>query len=147
MVNYSERIRQLNERDKKWLSALDLLVLDKALRALFVLFVALSVLDVASTLVAMTVFRDSFYELNRVAAILFGGGIFGFVFSVIVLMVIPTMLIIYPLLLKENDHPDSQPHEIRQVKLAVIIALVVANLFYGYIVLLHNIPVLISRIV
>jgi hypothetical protein len=94
----------------------------------------------------MTLFQDSFYELNQVAAILFGGGILGFVFSTIVLKVIPALLIIYPLLLKEEDHPRAPPHEIRQVKLAVIIALIVANLFYGYIVLLHNVPLLITRV-
>ena len=146
MVSYKERMRQLNERDKKWLSALDLRMLDRALRGLYALFILLSLLDVTSTLVAMTVFQDSFYELNPLAAVLFGGGLLGFVFSTIVLKAIPAILIIYPLLLKENNHPLAKPHEMRQVKLAAIIALIVANLFYGYIVLLHNIPLLISRL-
>jgi len=96
LVSYRERMRQLNERDKKWLSALDLRLLDRALRSLFALFIALSVLDVVSTLIAMTVFQDSFYELNRLAAVLFGGGILGFVFSTIVLKAVPAILIIYP---------------------------------------------------
>ncbi len=132
LVNYFERIHRLNERDKKWLSALDLRQLDRALRSLFALFIILSILDIASTLIAMTVFQDSFYELNRVAALLFGGGIPGFVFSTLVLKVIPALVIIYPLLLKEGNQPLAQPVEIRQVKLAAIIGLIVADLFYGY---------------
>ena len=147
LANYRERIRRLNERDKKWLSALDLRQLDRSLRSLFALFIVLSILDVASTLYAMTVFQDSFYELNSVAAQLFGSGIGGFIFSTIVLKIIPALVLIYPLLLKERHNPHSKPYEIRQVKLGAIVALIVANLFYGYIVLLHNIPLLVSRLI
>ena len=147
LVSYSERMRELNERDKKWLTELNLQKLDRALRILYVLFIVLSVLDVASTLIAMTLFQDSFHELNGVAAILFGDGIPGFVFSTIVLKVIPGILIIYPLLLKPGDNLGAPPHQIRQVKLAAIIALIVVDLFYGYVVPVHNLPLLISRIV
>jgi len=146
LASYRERIRKLNEQDKRWISALDLRQLDGALRGLFVLFITLSILDVVSTLYAMTAFQNSFYELNSVAALLFGDGIDGFIFSTIVLKVIPVIVLIYPLLLKEGDNPLTQPHQVRQVKLGAIIALIVVDLFYGYIVLLHNIPLLVLRL-
>ena len=103
-------------------------------------------MDIASTLIAMTLFQDSFYELNSIAARLFGGGILGFVFSTIVLKVIPAMVLVYPLLLREGDNPRTQPYQVRQVKLAAIVALIVVDLFYSYIVLIHNIPLLVSRL-
>jgi len=144
MVGHSERIRQLNERDKKWLRRLDLRLMNRILLGLYCIFVALSALDILSTLVAMYAFPGSFHELNRLAAPLFGSGILGFIFASAVLKIIPAIALLYPLLLKENT--QRRPHEIRSVKLAVIVALIIVDLFYGYVVLFLNIPLVVPQI-
>ena len=136
-------MRRLNERDKKWLLGLNLQLLNRILLGLYCLFITLNLLDVVSTLFAMNNF-EGFYELNRLAASLFGKGILGFIFATLVLKVIPAIVILYPLWLKEGAH--IKPHEVRMVKIAVIAALIVVNLLYIYVVLLQNIPLILQHI-
>ena len=143
LVNYSKRMSQLNERDKRSLLRLNLRLLNRILLGLYCLFIALSTLDVLSTLFAMDNF-PGFHELNRLPASLFGTGVLGFVFATLVLKIIPAIVALYPLLLK--DGPHVRPYKVRMVKLAAIIALIIVNLFYGYIVLVQNIPLIVHQI-
>jgi len=134
----------MSETDKKWLYRLDLRLMNRILLGLYCLFVALSALDIQSTLIAMYAFPDSFHELNRLAAPLFGSGILGFIFASIVLKVIPAIALLYLLFLKENTH--TRPYKVSPAKLAAIVALIIVDLFYGYVVLFQNIPLLVHQI-
>jgi hypothetical protein len=144
-MGFPERVRRLNERDKEWLLGLNLDRINGILLGLYFLFVTLSILDVSSTLVAMRLFPASFFEMNRLAASLFGTNTFlGFLLATIVLKVIPIGVILYPVLLGRNPS-EASSYQVRAVKIAAIVALVAANLIYGYVVLFQNIPILMNQ--
>ncbi len=137
-TTFRERIRIREERDKAWLARLNLKVLNRSIASLLAIFVFLSALDVFTTRTAMNVL-PSFHEFNVLAASLFHNQVEGLLVAVVLLKAVPVVVILYALFLKEKNHHS---HQVRAVKLGVSIALILFNIFYGYVVLFNNLVLL-----
>ena len=139
-VSFIEKMKVANERDKERLGKLNLVLLNRILRPLFVFFVTLSVLDVASTTIAMTA-GPAFHELNFFAAQLFDLNFTGFALAMVVKFS-PAIPLAYMTLL--DDTNVQRRHQVRMVKIAALIALLVIDGVEGYVVIFNNIPQLLQ---
>jgi hypothetical protein len=135
-----EQYRLATERDKRWISSLDLRKLNNILWPLYVAFICLNFLDIYTTSLAMSN-ALVFQERNILAARLFAMNFQGFLFALI-LKFSPTFPLFYAVFMV--DPSNKHAHQIRLIKVAAIFALVVGDLFYVWVVLLNNIPVLLS---
>ncbi len=133
---------QKNERDKRWLMKLKVETLDKYLWPLYVAFICLNFLDIYSTALAMTS-GSTFYELNRFAASLFKLDFGGYLIAV-ALKFMPAVPLFYAVFCK--DPKNEHPIQIRTVKYAGLIALIVGDIIYSYVVGVNNIPILLSGV-
>ena len=134
--------RRKSERDKRWLMKLNVEFLNKLLWPLFVAFLCLNFLDIYSTALAMTS-GSAFYELNRFAAALFKLNFTGYLIA-IALKFMPAVPLFYAVFSKDprNEHPI----QIRVIKYASLVALIVGDLIYLYIVGVNNLPILLSGV-
>ena len=134
--------RRKSERDKRWLMKLNVEFLNKLLWPLYVAFICLNFLDIYSTALAMTS-GPAFYELNRFAAALFKLNFTGYLIAV-ALKFMPALPLFYAVFSKDpkNDHPI----EIRVIKYAALVALIVGDMIYLYVVGVNNLPILLSGV-
>ncbi len=135
-----EQYRLASERDKKWLTSLDLSRLDNILWPLYIAFICLNFLDLFTTSLALS---NSlvFQERNILAAKLFAENFQGFLFALMIKFA-PTFPLFYAVFLR--DPQNKHPYQIRLIKVSAIAALIVGDAFYAWVVLLNNIPVLLS---
>lgn len=133
-----EQFRLASERDKRWITNLNLKRLDNILWPLYVAFICLNFLDIYTTSIAMSN-ALVFQERNILAARLFAMNFQGFLFALI-LKFSPAFPLFYAVFM--GDPQNKHAHQIRLIKVAAIFALVVGDLFYVWVVLLNNIPVL-----
>ncbi|HVB13007.1 MAG TPA: DUF5658 family protein [Nitrososphaerales archaeon] len=129
-----------NERDKKWLGNLDLSRLDNILWPLYIAFICLNFLDLYTTSLALS---NSlvFQERNILAAKLFAMNFQGFLFALLIKFA-PAFPLFYAVFL--GDPKNSHGYQIRLIKVSAIVALIIGDAFYVWVVLLNNIPVLLS---
>ncbi|MDG6922072.1 MAG: hypothetical protein JRN67_02115 [Nitrososphaerota archaeon] len=131
-----------SERDKRWISSLSLQRLNDIVWPLYVGFICLNFLDIFTTSIAMSN-PLVFQERNILAARLFAMNFQGFLFALI-LKFSPAFPLFYAVFL--GDPQNKHAHQIRLIKVAAIFALVVGDLFYIWVVLLNNIPVLLHGV-
>ena len=129
MSSFIDRWRRnylrVKERDEKWILGVDMLYLQKAMWVLFLVYLALNVLDIVSTLYALSL-GPAFFELNPIAAGLFRRGFVGFLFA-LVLKYVPLVPLGYGVLLREKDGNQVQ---VRAVKMGILVVLGAADVFY-----------------
>ena len=82
-----------------------------------------------------------FQERNILAARLFAMNYQGFLFALL-LKFAPTLPLFYAVFLKDPE--NKHIHQIRLIKVSAMAALIVGDAFYVWVVLLNNIPVLLS---
>lgn len=135
-----EQYRLASERDKKWIASLNLARLNNILWPLYIGFICLNFLDIYTTSLALSN-ALVFQERNVLAARLFAMNFQGFLFALIVKFA-PAFPLFYAVFL--GDPKNKHAQQIRLIKVAAIFALVVGDIFYVWVVLLNNIPVLVS---
>jgi hypothetical protein len=139
-LSVREQYRLANERDKRWLSSLNLKRLDNILWPLFVAFVCLNFLDIYTTSIALgtsTLFREE----NVLAAKLFSMKFQGFMLALIIKFA-PALPLSYAVFMGETKSGHS--YQVRLIKVGALAALVAGDLFYVLVVLFNNIPVLVT---
>jgi hypothetical protein len=129
------------EEEKLWIEKLDLAKLDNALWVLYILFICLNFLDIFSTSLVLGQ-AQNFHENNVLAARLFTMNLPGFLLAV-VLKFAPAFPLFYIVFLKESTSKYS--FQVRIIKISALFALIVGDSFYGAVVLLNNIPQLLSH--
>lgn len=122
--------------------SLDLRKLDNILWPLYVAFICLNFLDLYTTSFTMSN-PAVFQERNILAVRLFAMDFQGFLFAIL-LKFAPTFPLFYAVFLK--DPQNKHAHQIRLIKVSAIAALIAGDAFYAWVVLLNNIPVLLSGI-
>ena len=135
-----EQYRLASERDKRWISNLNLARLNNILWPLFVAFICLNFLDIYTTSIALGT-SNLFKEENVLAARLFAMKFQGFMLALI-LKFAPALPLFYAVFM---DEPKSgHAFQIRLIKVGALAALVAGDIFYVMVVLLNNIPVLLT---
>ncbi len=129
MDRMRERRREIRERDTRWLMSMDVKELNRTLFPLLVVLIVLNFADVVLTLEGIMA-GPSFTEYNKIAAALFDKQFVGFMAA---LGLKYAMLVPMSFCALISDRP-SRPVQIRMVKLAALVALVAANVFYAYVV-------------
>lgn len=124
-----ENFRSVRERDTKWVLGFDVERMNRLLFPLLVFLIALNFADVILTLEGILT-GPSFTEYNQIAAALFDKQFLGFLAAIGLKY---TMLIPMSFCALMGDRP-SRPLQIRMVKLAVLVALIAADVFYSYVV-------------
>ena len=139
-LSRGEQYKLANERDKKWLASLNLSKLDNILWPLYIAFICLNFLDLYTTSLALS---NSlvFQERNILASRLFAMNFQGFLFALLIKFA-PAFPLFYAVFL--GDPKDSHAYQIRLIKVSAIAALIVGDAFYVWVVLLNNVPVLLS---
>jgi hypothetical protein len=132
--------REAVERDKRWVSALNLSRLNNALWPLYVAFICLNFLDIYTTSIAMSK-SQIFQEHNIIAAHLFAMNFDGFSLALI-LKFGPAIPLFYAVFCKDPGGRHS--YHIRLVKVSALFALIAGDVFYCLVVLFNNIPVLLE---
>ena len=135
-----EQYRLASERDKKWLTGLNLSKLDNILWPLYIAFICLNFLDLYTTSLALSN-ALVFQERNVLAARLFAENFQGFLFALLIKFA-PTFPLFYVVFL--GDPENKHTYQIKLIKVAAIAALIVGDGFYVWVVLVNNIPVLLS---
>lgn len=130
------RFKQAETRDRKFISELNVGLLNNLLWPLYIAFICLNFLDVYSTLLALNT-GALFRELNPIAAILFGLQFHGFLIAT-VFKYLPAIPLFYTVF--AGDPSGKRVFEIRLVKFAGLVALIASNLLLLYVVGLNNIP-------
>ncbi len=140
ITHLSERVGKAQNRDKEFISQLNLRFMDNLLWPLYVAFVCLNFLDIYSTLLAMNA-TSAFRELNPIAAVLFGLHFHGFLMATFFkyLPAIPLFYVTFA-----NDRLDIHAFELRMVKFAGICALFAADILLVYVVGVNNVPTLVT---
>ena len=135
-----ESYRHATERDKRWIMSLNLDRLNNFLWPLFIAFICLNFLDIYTTSFAMSS-PLIFHERNMFAARLFAMSFRGFLVALMMKFapVIPPFYAVFV-----NDSHDRYAYQIKLVKVSALAALVAGDVFYGLVVLLNNIPVLLQ---
>ena len=139
--------RLANERDKKWLVNLNLSKLDNILWPLYIAFICLNFLDLYTTTLALYTTTISlrnplvFQERNILAARLFTMNFQGFLFALLIKFA-PAFPLLYAVFLR--DPKNTHAYQIRLIKVSAIAALIIGDAFYMWVVLLNNVPVLLS---
>ena len=135
-----EQYRKATERDRKWLANLNIAKTDNILWPLFIAFICLNFLDIYTTSIAM---GDSpvFQEHNILAAKLFAMNFRGFLLALLIKLA-PALPMFYAVFLR--DPGNKHPYQVRLIKASALAALIVGDAFYVWVVLLNNIPVLLS---
>ena len=137
-----ERMRrnyqQVKERDERWLMKIDFRKVGRALVVLLVVFIVLNLLDIITTLTALSN-RSLFVELNPIAFGLFRLQFPGFVLA-LVFKLVPLIPLTYGVFVSE---PGKNPVHLRTVKLGVLVALCAADVLYILIVV-SNVSTLIA---
>lgn len=128
--------KEAEARDRKFISELNVQLLNNFLWPLYIAFICLNFLDVYSTLLAMNT-GAQFRELNPIAAVLFGLQFHGFL-TATAFKYLPAIPLFYIVFAK--DSPNRHALEIRVVKFAALVALVAADLLLVYVVGINNIP-------
>lgn len=82
-----------------------------------------------------------FQERNMIAAKLFAMNFQGFLIALAIKFA-PVLPLFYAVFV--NDPQNKHPYQIRLVKVGAYAALVAGDLFYGTVVILNNIPVLLQ---
>ncbi len=136
MSRFLGSFRKAQERDRKFISELNLGTMNNLLWPLYVAFISLNFLDVYSTLLA-TQWLGSFRELNPIAAILFGLRFRGFLMATI-FKYLPAIPLFY--LVFAADFSGKRSVEIRLVKFAGLVALIASDILLFYVVGLNNLP-------
>ena len=135
-----EQYRLASERDKRWITSLDLRKIDDILWPLYIAFICLNFLDLYTTSLALSN-ALVFQERNILAARLFAMNFQGFLFALLIKFA-PTFPLFYAVFL--GDPENKHAYQIRLIKVAAVAALIVGDAFYVWVVLLNNIPVLLS---
>ncbi|QQG49315.1 MAG: hypothetical protein HY247_03115 [archaeon] len=122
---WSRRYHEVKERDERWISSIDIRMMNRALGVLFVAFVSLNFVDVLTTLAAISN-GGAYAEMNPIAAGLFRLGFGGFVLA-LGLKYFPIVPLAYGVFIKETAARSVQ---VRTVKLATLCVLGAADVFY-----------------
>jgi Domain of unknown function (DUF5658) len=130
----AEHFREVYERDRKWIMALDMRVMNDLLWPLFIAYLCLNFLDVYMTTLAMN-FGPLFHELNPLAAALFDLQFQGYLLA-LALKYLPVVPIFYVVFARDKD--GTHQFGLRVVKFSVLIALVGADALLLYVVGIHN---------
>ena len=144
MSRFTERFRKTNERDRLFITNLNLHFLDRVLLPLFATFLCLNFLDVYSTVLAIkSASALDFHELNPIASVLFSMHFNGFLIALF-FKYLPAIPLFYAVFAR--DVHGRHPYEIRLVRFVALVALVAADIYLGYIVAVNNIPTLMAFI-
>lgn len=137
-----ERYQRIYERERSFILGINTHRLERWLRVSFVLFFSLYLLDVFSTFIALR-FLPAIFERNLLFATLFASGFEGYVVAVFLkfLVILPIATIVF---LPSYD-PNFELMR-RILKIAALAGVVAAIIIYSYIVLLNNLPILISNL-
>jgi hypothetical protein len=135
---YDQRV----ERDKRWITQLNLARLNNVLWPLYVAFICLNFLDIYTTSIALS-HSQVFQEHNVLGAQLFSMKFGGFSLA-LVLKLVPSIPLFYAVFVQ--DRSGKHAYHIRLVKISALFALVVGDAFYVLVVLLNNVPVLLEGI-
>ena len=137
------RIESPEQGDEKkhWIETINLSGLDDVLWVLYIFFLCLNFLDIFSTSLALGI-QSAFQENNILAARLFSMNWQGFLLALI-LKFSPAFPLFFMVFLK--DFGSKYSFQVRIVKVAALFALFFGDSFYVIVVLLNNIPQLISQ--
>ncbi len=125
-----EHYKQVHERDKQQVMALELKQLNRWLTIALAFLSTFYFLDVVSTLIAMNSF-PGFVERNKVVAALFDRGFVGFLWAM-ALKYYPLMPVAVIIYLRPFGARSEIP--VRVLKLGVLAGLVAGNFLYAFIV-------------
>ncbi len=131
--------RIASERDKNWIASLNISKLNNILWPLYVAFICLNFLDIYTTSIALST-PNIFVEKNILAARLFASSFLGFLFALAVKFA-PAIPLFYAVFVGDSE---KHRYQVRIVKVSALAALIAGVAFYGFVVLVNNIPVLIS---
>ena len=134
-----DHYRIASERDKRWVSNLDIARINNVLWPLYIAFLCLNFLDIYTTSLALST-PNVFFEKNILAAKLFASSFLGFLFAVVVKFS-PAVPLFYAVFVGDSEKYHQQ---VRIVKLGALAGLIAGVAFYSIVVLLNNIPVLLS---
>lgn len=136
-----EHYRIASERDKRWITTLDITKLNNILWPLYVAFICLNFLDIYTTSIALST-PSIFVERNVLAAKLFASNFAGFIFALVIKFA-PALPLFYAVFVGDSD---KYHYHVRIVKVSALAALIAGVAFYCAVVLLNNIPVLLYGI-
>ena len=125
------------ERERKFISSLNIDFIQNALWLLLAVFIMLNFLDTITTLYA-AVLGGGFVELNPLGAALFRLGSSGFMLAFL-LKLVPTVPLLYIVAFRRGNSDEFQ---YRLLKYMGFVVLVGADLVFGAIVLGNNLPLL-----
>jgi hypothetical protein len=125
------------ERERRFVSSLDMEFIQRALWPLLAAFILLNFWDVMTTLFA-AVMSAGFVELNPLGAALFRRGFEGFM-AAYLLKFVPVVPLFYLTALRPGGKDDFQ---YRLLKYMAFIVLVCADVILGAIVVGNNLPLL-----
>lgn len=138
-LSRTEHYRIASERDKRWIASLNITRLNNILWPLYVAFICLNFLDIYTTSIALST-PGIFVERNILAAKLFASSFLGFIFALLVKFA-PAIPLFYAVFVGDSQ---KYGYQVRIVKVSALAALIAGVAFYSVVVLLNNIPVLIS---
>ncbi len=130
------------DRERRFVSALDIHWIQRALWPLLATFVILNFSDALTTLFAAAM-AEGFVELNPLGAQLFRLGLEGFMLAYLLKFVVIVPLF-YMVALRRSDPKDD--FQVRLLKFTAFVVLVAADLGLGAIVLGNNVPLLLSHL-
>ena len=130
------------EGERRFMSSLNLALMQRTLWPLLVTFILLSFSDVLTT-VAAAVLTDGFMELNPLGAHLFSLGLVGFMLAYLLKFVVIIPLFYMVALRRSEPRYDFQ---VRLLKFTALVVLAAADIGFGAIVLGNNLPVLFSHL-
>ena len=129
------------EREQRYISSLNLGLVQRALWPLLVAFILLNFSDVLTTLVA-SVLAKGFVELNPLGADLFRLGFVGFMLAYLLKFVVIVPLFYMVALGGSEPRYDFQ---VRLLKFTAFVVLVAADIGLGAIVIGNNLPLLLGH--
>lgn len=140
LARFLVRFKEAETRDRKFISELNVGLLNNLLWPLYIAFICLNFLDVYSTLLALNT-GGLFRELNPIAAALFNLQFHGFLMATVFkyLPAIPLFYVVFA-----GDSSGKRILEIRLVKFAGVVALTASDILLAYVVGLNNIPELLK---
>ena len=129
------------EGERRFMSRLDLGLIQRALWPLLVAFILLNFSDTLTTLVAAGL--NGFVEFNPLGTRLFRLGFDGFMLAY-ALKFVPVVPLFYMVAFKRDGTKDD--FEVRLLKFTAFVVLVAADIGLGAIVIGNNLPLLLGHI-
>ena len=129
------------ERERRFMSSLNLGLIQKALWPLLVVFILLNFSDALTTMVAAAS-ASGFVELNPLGARLFRLGLSGFMLAYLLKFVVVVPLFYMVAFRRSEPRYDFQ---VRLLKFTAFVVLVAADIGLGAIVIGNNLPLLLGH--